>query len=86
MVINMLVGSSATVTVISVIGIIIFTVLTAYDTAKIKSLAEDSDMNNDETVGKVAVTGALGLYLDFINLFLYLLFLYLIRLFWKRKD
>ncbi len=49
MVINMLVGSSATVTVISVIGIIIFTVLTAYDTAKIKSLAEDSDMNNSRT-------------------------------------
>jgi len=32
-----------------VIGIIIFTVLTAYDTAKIKSLAEDSDMNNSRT-------------------------------------
>lgn len=86
MVINMFVGSSATVTVISVIGIIIFTVLTAYDAAKIKSLAEDSDMNNDEAAGKVAVTGALELYLDFINLFLYLLFLYLIRLFWKKND
>ena len=85
-VINMFVGSSVAVTVISVIGIIIFTVLTAYDTAKIKSLAESSNMNDDETVGKVAVTGALGLYLDFINLFLYLLFLYLIRLFWRREE
>lgn len=83
MVINMFVGSSLAVTVISVMGIIIFTDLTAYDTAKIKALAEDPDMNDDEAAGKVAVTGALGLYLDFINLFLYLLFLYLIRLFWK---
>ena len=86
LVINMLVGSSLAVTVISVVGIIIFTVLTAYDTAKIKTLAERSNMNDDETAGKVTVTGALGLYLDFINMFLYLLFIYLVRLFWKKRD
>ena len=43
-------------------------------------------MNDDETAGKVAVTGALGLYLDFINFFLYLLFIYLVRLFWKKET
>ena len=81
MLINLFVGSSAAETVISIIGIIIFMGLTAYDTAKIKSFAEGAEMNNDETAGKVAVMGALALYLDFINLFLYL-----IRLFGKRRD
>ncbi|MBQ6002417.1 MAG: Bax inhibitor-1/YccA family protein [Synergistaceae bacterium] len=81
MVINLLVGSSAAETVISVIGIIVFMGLTAYDTAKIKALAEGAEMSDDETAGKIAVMGALELYLDFINLFLYLL-----RLFGKRRD
>lgn len=81
MVVNMFVGSSTADMVISVIGIIIFMGLTAYDTAKIKSLADGMGMNDDEAVGKIAVIGALALYLDFINLFLYL-----IRLFGKRRD
>ena len=81
MVINLFVGSTAAETVISVMGIIIFMGLTAYDTAKIKALAEGAGMSDDESVGKVAVMGALALYLDFINLFLYL-----IRLFGKRRD
>ena len=81
MVINMFIGSSAAETVISVLGIIIFMGLTAYDTAKIKALADGIGMNDDEAVGKIAVIGALSLYLDFINLFLYL-----IRLFGKRRD
>ena len=81
MVINIFVGSSAAETVISVLGIIIFMGLTAYDTAKIKALADGIGMNDDEAVGKIAVIGALSLYLDFINLFLYL-----IRLFGKRRD
>ena len=81
MVINMFLGSSTAETVISVMGIIIFMGLTAYDTAKIKSMAESSGINDDEAIGKVAVIGALALYLDFINLFLYL-----IRLFGKRRD
>lgn len=79
MVINLFVGSTMAETVISVMGIIIFMGLTAYDTAKIKSLAYG--MSDEETTGKIAVIGALSLYLDFINLFLYL-----IRLFGKRKD
>ncbi len=81
MVVNMFVGSTAAETVISVIGIIIFMGLTAYDTAKIKSLADGAGMLDDESSGKIAVMGALALYLDFINLFLYLL-----RLFGKRRD
>ena len=81
MVINLFVGSTMAETVISVIGIIVFMGLTAYDTAKIKSIAESSGMNDGEAVGKVAVIGALALYLDFINLFLYL-----IRLFGKRRN
>ena len=81
MVINIFLGSSTAETVISVMGIIIFMGLTAYDTAKIKSMAESYGMNDDETIGKVAVIGALALYLDFINLFLYL-----IKLFGKRRD
>ena len=81
MVINMFVGSSTAETVISVMGIIIFMGLTAYDTAKIKAIADSTGINDDEAAGKVAVIGALSLYLDFINLFIYL-----IRLFGKRRD
>lgn len=56
---------------ISVIGILVFVGLTAYDTQKIKGwLAEESD---DETVRKICVYGALTLYLDFINIFLKIL-------------
>ncbi|MBQ3403215.1 MAG: Bax inhibitor-1/YccA family protein [Synergistaceae bacterium] len=81
MVINMFVGSTAAEMGISIIGIIIFMGLTAYDTAKIKALAGSADMMDGEAFGKIAVIGALELYLDFINLFLYL-----IRLFGKRRD
>ena len=81
MLINIFVGSTMAETVISVMGIVIFMGLTAYDTAKIKVLADGMGMNDDEAVGRVAVIGALELYLDFINLFLYL-----IRLFGKRRD
>lgn len=81
MVVNMFVGSSTADMAISVIGIIIFMGLTAYDTAKIKALATDAGNMDDESAGKIAVIGALQLYLDFINLFLYLL-----RIFGKRRD
>ncbi|MBR0150137.1 MAG: Bax inhibitor-1/YccA family protein [Synergistaceae bacterium] len=81
MIVNVFIGSSAADLVISVIGIIIFMGLTAYDTAKIKSLATDAGNMDDESTGKIAVIGALALYLDFINLFLYL-----IRIFGKRRD
>lgn len=81
MLVNMFVGSSTADMAISVIGIIIFMGLTAYDTAKIKALATEAGSMDDESAGKIAVIGALELYLDFINLFLYLL-----RIFGKRRD
>ena len=57
-------------TVISVVGVIIFVGLTAYDTQKIKRMVEYS---NDTNVLTLALCGAFELYLDFINLFIKLL-------------
>lgn len=64
--------------IISIFGVIIFTGLTAYDVQKIKEMAHEND--GSDSFKKMAVMGALNLYLDFINLFLYLL-----RLFGDRK-
>ena len=71
-IINIFVGNGIADIVISIIGIIIFIGLTAYDAQKIKQMMMAADDVNDETQ-KLAVIGALSLYLDFINLFLYLL-------------
>ena len=59
--------------VISCIGVLLFVGLTAYDAQKIKRLLSTDDIEVNETTQKIAVLGALSLYLDFINLFLYLL-------------
>ncbi len=67
-VVNIFVGSSAVSWVISGIGVIVFTGLTAYDTWKIKEMAAQGIEGR-----KPAILGALTLYLDFINLFLMLL-------------
>ena len=67
-VVNIFVGSSAVSWIISGIGVIVFTGLTAYDTWKIKELAAQGTEGR-----KPAILGALTLYLDFINLFLMLL-------------
>src|SRR6185369_13269355 len=67
-IVNIFVGSSAVSWVISAIGVIVFTGLTAYDTWKIKELAANGTEGR-----KPAILGALTLYLDFINLFLMLL-------------
>jgi hypothetical protein len=67
-VVNIFVGSSAVSWVISGIGVIVFTGLTAYDTWKIKAMAAQGTEGR-----KPAILGALTLYLDFINLFLMLL-------------
>ncbi len=74
MVVNMFIGSSALQFAISVIGVLVFVGLTAYDTQKIKNeyLATDSG----ELMAKKAIMGALRLYLDFINLFMMLLHLF----------
>jgi len=58
---------------ISVIGVIIFVGLTAYDTQKIKQMGEEILEESQESLRRVAIVGALSLYLDFINLFIMLL-------------
>jgi uncharacterized protein len=70
-IVNLFIGSTALQFAISVIGVIVFTGLTAYDTQSIKELYIDSD--SPEIAGKKTVMGALRLYLDFINLFIMLL-------------
>jgi FtsH-binding integral membrane protein len=76
--VNIFLASSGLAWIISVVGVVVFAGLTAYDTQKIKEMY---DVNDDGTVaGRKAVMGALTLYLDFINLFLMLL-----RLFGDRR-
>ena len=70
-IVNIFLGSSALEFAISVIGVLIFVGLTAYDTQKIKEMYSAGD--DAELAGKKAIIGALNLYLDFINLFLFLL-------------
>jgi uncharacterized protein len=73
-VVNMFLQSSMMQFIISVIGVLVFTGLTAYDTQKIKNYYVAQD---DGTVaGKKAIMGALNLYLDFINLFFMLIQLF----------
>jgi uncharacterized protein len=69
--VNMFIHSAGMGFAISVIGVIAFTALTAYDTQKIKE--QYSESWGAESNGKLALMGALNLYLDFINLFLMLL-------------
>ncbi len=73
-VVNIFMQSAAMEWVISVIGVLIFVGLTAYDTQKIKNDYNETD--DRELMTKKAVFGALRLYLDFINLFLFLLRLF----------
>lgn len=71
-IVNLFIGSSGLNMIISYVGVLIFVGLTAYDTQKIKKmLAEAPDAG--EYMQKIALLGALTLYLDFINLFIYLL-------------
>ena len=76
--VNIFLKSSMMYFVISILGVLIFVGLTAYDTQKIKNMYVASDTG--EIMGKKAVMGALTLYLDFINLFIMLL-----RLFGQRR-
>jgi len=74
MVVNIFLASSALQFAISVIGVLVFAGLTAYDTQQIKEMYY---ANDDGTVtGRKAIMGALRLYLDFINLFIMLLSLF----------
>jgi FtsH-binding integral membrane protein len=65
--------------VISYVGVLIFVGLTAYDSQKIKQMLMQAP-DAGEGTQKIALLGALSLYLDFINLFIYLL-----RIFGKRE-
>lgn len=71
-VVNIFLKSGGFNLVISALGVLIFVGLTAYDTQKIKTYLSQYDVA-DESAQKLALIGALELYLDFINLFLYLL-------------
>ena len=73
-IVNIFIGSSALHFAISVIGVLVFVGLTAYDTQKIKN--EYAEHYDSETKGKLAISGALRLYLDFINLFVMLMHLF----------
>lgn len=78
-VVNMFLGSSQLDYIISFVGVLVFTGLVAYDTQKIKEMNIIGNEGTDED-RKEAIMGALTLYLDFINLFIFLL-----RLFGDRK-
>jgi FtsH-binding integral membrane protein len=73
-VVNIFLASSAMAFAISVIGVLIFAGLTAYDTQTIKNTyLQHAQMGDREWMGKSAIMGALSLYLDFINMFMFLL-------------
>ncbi len=79
MLVNMFLGSSGLAYIIDIAGVLIFTGLTAYDMQKIKNMGEGADLKQESTK-KMMLMGALSLYLDFINMFLFLL-----RLFGDRR-
>ena len=72
-VVNIFLQSDALGWVVTYAGVLIFVGLTAYDTQKIKNLSARIDPRDTETFQKAVIMGAFQLYLDFINLFLYLL-------------
>ncbi len=78
-IINLFLQSGPMALAISAIGVLLFAGLTAYDTQKIKSLYDH--VRGTDMMGKVVIMGALELYLDFINMFLFLL-----RLFGSQRN
>lgn len=83
MLINFFMKSAMMDYIISIIGVIVFTGLTAYDVQKLKRIGAGIEFDGTAAASmkKLAILGALNLYLDFINLFLFLL-----RIFGGRKD
>jgi len=79
-VVNIFLKSTMFDFILSACGVVVFTLLTAYDAQKIKELGYKL-IGSPSTRKKVAISGALTLYLDFINLFLYLL-----RFFGRRNE
>lgn len=80
-IVNIFLASSTLYWICSYAGVLIFTGLTAYDVQNIKRLCYQTDGQGFEVTRKVAIIGALTLYLDFVNLMLYLL-----RIFGNRRD
>ncbi|MGH7008365.1 MAG: Bax inhibitor-1/YccA family protein, partial [Stellaceae bacterium] len=78
-VVNIFLRSPGLQFAVSVIGVLVFTGLTAWDTQRIKEMYWDGD--SAVIAGKKAIMGALALYLDFVNLFMFLL-----QLFGQRRD
>ena len=78
-VVNMFIGSSMLDLIISCAGVLVFTGLTAYDVQKLKRIGAGVEYGS-ESANKLAIMGALNLYLDFVNLFMMLL-----RLFGDRR-
>ena len=73
-VINLFLQSDAIAFAVSVLGVLIFAGLTAYDTQNIKNTyLQMASANDQEWMGKAAIMGALNLYLDFLNMFMFLL-------------
>ena len=79
-IVNMFIGSSTMTMICSYVGVLIFVGLTAYDSQKIKNMLMQAP-DAGESSQKLALLGAPTLYLDFINLFIYLL-----RIFGDRRD
>ena len=78
--INMFLHAPMLYWTVTILGVVIFSALIAYDVNRIKNMAYEVAEGDDEIIGKLGIVGALNLYLDFINLFLYI-----IRIFSKRK-
>ena len=76
---NMFFQSSALSNVLSYVGVIVFTLLTAYDVQMLKSVYYKMGNSSNEVAQKTAIYGALNLYMDFINLFIFLLRIFGVR-------
>lgn len=73
MIVNFFMKSSTMEYIISILGVLIFTGLTAYDVQRLKNIGSGSGQYGAENTKKLSILGALTLYLDFINLFIFLL-------------
>ncbi len=73
MLVNFFLHSSSLEYIISILGVLIFTGLTAYDVQRLKKIGAGAGAYGEENAKKLSIMGALTLYLDFINLFLFLL-------------
>jgi FtsH-binding integral membrane protein len=79
-IVNIFTKSEGLTVILNYVGVLVFVGLTAYDSQKIKQMLQTA-LDASESSQKIALLGALSLYLDFINLFLYLL-----RILGSRRD